>query len=166
MTAPHTVLPPDGDVAAAVRAAAAHGWHPVRGFVVPDAPWDLEAARVVAVGHVRSDQDAAAALLVAVRGGGLVVTVPPGAPFAAAFRADLARLAASAPGAAPDIGLDPEQCSIFDQLADGHSIAETARILFLSLRTTNRRIAQARALLSVSSTSEAVVAYVARRDAG
>jgi DNA-binding NarL/FixJ family response regulator len=59
--------------------------------------------------------------------------------------------------------LTAEQCDLLDLLAAGHSIAEAARLRYLSLRTANRRVADARATLGVASTREAVLAYVRLR---
>ena len=60
-------------------------------------------------------------------------------------------------------GLTPEQRQILDLLADGASIAQAARQLYLSLRTANRRVAAARDALGVASTREAVLAYARLR---
>jgi DNA-binding NarL/FixJ family response regulator len=59
--------------------------------------------------------------------------------------------------------LTTEQCDLLDLLAAGHSIAEAARMRYLSLRTANRRVADARATLGVPTTREAVLAYLRLR---
>ena len=161
---PYVVLPLSADLDPAIRRAAAQGFRPQRGFAFADEPWDLAATRQVAVGTVASTDEAERALLLAIRGAGLIVTVDTEAPWAAGFVADVQRLAAPAPAVGADLPLSPEQRQILDLLADGASIASAATILFLSLRTANRRVAEARAALGVTSTSEAVIAYVRLRD--
>jgi DNA-binding NarL/FixJ family response regulator len=56
--------------------------------------------------------------------------------------------------------LIPEQRALLERLANGETIAAAAAAEFLSLRTANRRIAQARELLGVRTTREAVLAYL------
>jgi DNA-binding CsgD family transcriptional regulator len=162
MTRPLVVLPPDGDPASALRKATADGWRPQRGLAVPDEPWDLAAHRHLAVAAVRTEAEAASALLLAVRGAGLIVSVDGTAPWAAGLLADLDRLDAPAPesaGTDAEMPLSQEQCDLLDLLAAGASIASAAASLYVSLRTANRRIAAARTALGAASTSEAVVAY-------
>jgi hypothetical protein len=64
----------------------------------------------------------------------------------------------AAPG--PAQRLAPEHRALLDRLANGETIAAAATAEFLSLRTANRRIAQAREILGVRSTREAVLAYL------
>jgi hypothetical protein len=82
--------------------------------------------------------------------------------------------AAPGPAAGPEGGGDhgagtplaPEQRALLERLARGETIAAAAQAEFLSLRTANRRIAEARQALGVRSTREAVLAYLRlRRDA-
>jgi DNA-binding CsgD family transcriptional regulator len=228
---PYLVLPPPSDLDRVARDLTRRGWQVHRGFTPADEPWDLAPARVVAVGVV-ADRDAAeAALLCAVRGAGLVVTLDQARSWAPGFLHDLARLeparaiptgagagtgpaagtgaaaetgatagVAAAPGAEPAAAgagtgppdgagpeaaadrpppgtarpggapggsaaaaLTAEQCDLLDLLAAGHSIAEAARTRYLSLRTANRRVADARTALGVPTTREAVLAYVRLR---
>ena len=161
---PRIVLAGDADLRAAAARLAKQGWRPHAGFAVPETPWDLARSKIAVVGPIRSAQDAAAALLVAVRGGALAVTVDDDAPWAAAFRADLARLGERDAPDGPATGLNEEQQQILELLADGMSIPQASRALYLSLRTANRRLAQARSVLGAANTSEAVVAYMALRD--
>jgi DNA-binding CsgD family transcriptional regulator len=219
---PYLVLPPPSDLDRVARDLIRRGWQVHRGFTPAQEPWDLAPARMVAVGVVGDRDDAEAALLCAVRGAGLVVTLDRGRSWAPGFLHDLARLEPSrAVAARPDrpgagagastaaetgaaagaqvtpaarsgqpagiggpagradrrsavaagsAGRDPaagrltaEQCDLLDLLAAGHSIAEAARMRYLSLRTANRRVADARATLDVSTTREAVLAYVRLR---
>lgn len=167
MTRPLVVLAPDADPAPVLRRATGQGWRPTRGLAAPDEPWDLGTGRHLAVATLDSAEDAAAALLLAVRGAGLVVFVEGDKPWAAGFLADVDRLAAPAPevtetleAEAPlSIPLSKEQCDLLDLLAAGASIASAASTLYVSLRTANRRIAAARKTLGAASTNEAVVAY-------
>lgn len=57
----------------------------------------------------------------------------------------------------------PQQRALLDRLANGETIASAAAAEFLSLRTANRRMAQARQLLGVRTTREAVLIYVRQR---
>jgi len=166
MTPPRLVLDAGADLAVTARDLGAAGWRVHRGFAVPDNPWDLAASRLVLAGDVVGEADAQAALLAAVRGAGLAVRLDRGRPWAAAFLADLARLDAEPVGTEGTTAgpLTPEQRQILDLLAGGASIAQAARQLFLSLRTANRRVATARDALGVTSTREAVLAYVRLRE--
>jgi DNA-binding NarL/FixJ family response regulator len=163
---PLIVLPPDGDPMPAIRRARAAGWNPQRGLSVADAPWDLSAARHLVVAEICTAEQAAAALLLAVRGAGLLVFLDREAPWAGGFLADLERVGAPTPAidGPPAIPLNPEQCELLDLLAAGASIASAAASRYISLRTANRRIADARKALGAASTSEAVVAYSKLRD--
>jgi DNA-binding NarL/FixJ family response regulator len=176
---PYLVLPPPSDLDRVARDLTRRGWQVHRGFTPADEPWDLAPTRLVAVGVVGDREAAEAALLCAVRGAGLVVTLDQDRSWAPGFLHDLARLEpARAAPAAPaadgdDAGsgtagggvatLTAEQCDLLDLLAAGHSIAEAARLRYLSLRTANRRVADARATLGVPTTREAVLAYVRLR---
>ena len=62
--------------------------------------------------------------------------------------------------------LAPEQRALLERLADGETIAAAAAAEFLSLRTANRRIAEAREVLGVRTTREAVLAYLRMRRDG
>ena len=59
--------------------------------------------------------------------------------------------------------LAPEQRALLERLASGETIAAAAAAEFLSLRTANRRIAEAREVLGVRTTREAVLAYLRLR---
>lgn len=82
--------------------------------------------------------------------------VPPPEDEAAGHGPDPAR-------SAPLAGLVPEQRALLERLANGETIATAAAAEYLSLRTANRRIAQARELLGVRSTREAVRLYLRQR---
>lgn len=57
----------------------------------------------------------------------------------------------------------PQQRALLDRLANGETIAAAAAAEYLSLRTANRRIAQAREVLGARTTREAVLLYVRQR---
>lgn len=163
---PQVLLPADGDVATAARELARQGWRVHPGFSLPPEPWDVGAHRLVVAGRVPNAVTAQAALLCVVRGAGLVAALDRDTGWAAVFLADLARIRpVSTPAPASDgLSLSDEQRALLDLLAEGHSIAQAARRLYLSLRTANRRVAEARATLGVSTTREAVLAYVRLRE--
>jgi DNA-binding CsgD family transcriptional regulator len=175
MTRPLYVLESVLHAATVARRLARDGWTVHEGFALPDEPWDVTPARVVLVGLVDDTASAADAVLAAARGAGVVATTEPGCPdVAAVLLADLERIGpvsrdADRPAKPPAGDTDPlplteEQRTLLDRLAAGDSIAAAADAEFLSLRTANRRIAQARAALGVRTTRQAVVEYVRRRD--
>ena len=163
MSPPRIVVEPAGDLDAVGRELVRAGWRRVPGGRLPDEPWDVSADRLVVVADLASEAEAQAALLAAVRGAALAVRVDRRQPWAAAFLADLDRLGDSAAPAAT-VQLTDEQRQLLDLLSHGTSIAEAARRLFLSLRTANRRVAEARDALGVATTREAVLAYARLRD--
>jgi hypothetical protein len=57
----------------------------------------------------------------------------------------------------------PEQRALLGRLANGETIATAAAAEYLSLRTANRRIAQARSQLGVRTTREAVIVFLRQR---
>jgi DNA-binding NarL/FixJ family response regulator len=156
------LLDPGSDLDRPAADLARRGWRVHRGLTPPEEPWDLGPARVVVAGPLTDLAAAQAALLCAVRGAGLLVTLDPAATWAAGFRADLRSLApAEEPVAAgPADPLTDDQRDMLELLAAGNSIAQAARLRFLSLRTANRRVAEARDALGVATTREAVLAYV------
>lgn len=62
--------------------------------------------------------------------------------------------------------LSPIQAALLDRLAAGSTISAAATAEFLSLRTANRRIAELRQHLGVSSTRELVGLYRSCRPEG
>lgn len=59
--------------------------------------------------------------------------------------------------------LSPDHVALLERLADGQTIAAAAAAEWMSLRTANRRVAELRALLGVSSNRELVAAYLRAR---
>lgn len=170
MSAPLVVVR-SGDVATPiVRRLSRDGWTVRRGFVLPAQPWHLGVLRLVLTGHVLGAAETAAAVLAAARGAGLVVVAD--TSVALALHADLARIGFVSwdmlpPPPAPTDGLpiNDEQRALLARLAAGESIGAAAAAEFLSLRTANRRLREARAALGVRTTREAVLAFVQRRRA-
>lgn len=165
------------DATAVLRRLTRAGWRTREGFALPEAQWDVTEARIVLYGRIADTDTAQLALLAAVRGAGVVVVVDTGTEIGRAVVADLARLGpvisdpdqdldvAEDAGAGPPLA--PEQRALLDRLAAGETIAAAAAAEFLSLRTANRRIADARAALGVRTTREAVLAYLRlRREQG
>ena len=175
---PRYVLASATDATGVLRRLARAGWHTRDGFAVTEPGWDLAAAKLVLFGRVPDVDTAELALLAAARGAGVVAIVDPASDTGRALLADLTRIGpvrldpdADADGAA-DRGADtsaagpqlaPEQRALLDRLANGETIAAAAQAEYLSLRTANRRIAEAREVLGVRTTREAVLAYLRLR---
>ncbi|MFI6761374.1 LuxR family transcriptional regulator [Micromonospora sp. NPDC050417] len=170
--APRYVLTSTTDATTVLRRLARSGWSTREGFALPDGGWDLRSARLVLFGRVPDLDTARLVLLAAARGAGVVAIADPDTDAGRALLADLDRLgpvhrdADSGPdpaGAAVSTPLVPEQRALLERLANGETIAAAAAAEFLSLRTANRRIAQAREALGVRTTREAVLAYLRQR---
>jgi hypothetical protein len=191
--APRCVLASSVEATAVLRRLARAGWQTREGFALPESSWDVTASRLVLFGRVPDVDTAELALLAAARGAGVVAITDVRAEVGRALLADLERIgpvstdpdtvavgtgggagaAAGAAGTAAgwadggDQGagtpLAPEQRALLERLAKGETIAAAAQAEFLSLRTANRRIAEARQALGVRSTREAVLAYLRLR---
>jgi hypothetical protein len=173
---PRYVVSSAPDAASVLRRLARAGWSTREGFALTEAAWDLTGARMVRYGRVADLEAVRLAVLAAARGAGVVAIADAGGEVGRALLADLSRLgpvyrdpeadpaAAGSPGR-PPIGrrLVPEQRALLERLANGETIAAAAAAEFLSLRTANRRIAQAREALGVRTTREAVLAYLRQR---
>lgn len=170
-TVPRFLVPTTADATAVLRRLARAGWQTREGFALAETSWDVTAARLVTFGRVADLETAQLAVHAAARGAGIVAVVDTASELGRALLADLVRIGpvrcdadaepASAPG--PGAPLTPEQRALLERLANGETIAGAAAAEFLSLRTANRRIAQARAALGVRTTREAVLAYLRHR---
>lgn len=166
---PCYVLTSISQSAALARRLGRDGWDVHEGFALPDEPWDVSRNRMLLVGLVDDATAAADAVLAAARGAAVIATVEDGSEVAALLVADLSRIGTVTRTAEPEpdtggfAALTAEQCALLERLATGDSIAAAADAEFLSLRTANRRIAQARAILGVRTTRQAVVEYVRLR---
>jgi DNA-binding CsgD family transcriptional regulator len=152
-----------------LRRLARDGWTTREGFDLPEGSWDVSVARLVLYGRVADPQTLQLAVLAAARGAGIVAVTDPASPIGRALLDDLSRLGAivrgTDTGPADVTDLIPEQRALLDRLAAGDTIAAAAAAEFLSLRTANRRIAEARAAFGVRTTREAVLAYLRQRRA-
>ncbi len=171
--APRYLLATAGEAATVLRRLTRDGWRTREGFALPESTWDVTEQRLLLYGRVPDMDTAALAVLAAARGAGVVAICDVDSDTGRALLADLARIGPVSrdPGedvTAPsdDLPLTDEQRALLDRLAAGESIVAAAEAEFLSLRTANRRIAQARAALGVRTTREAVLAYLrhTRRD--
>jgi hypothetical protein len=171
--APRYVVPTSADATVVLRRLARGGWATREGFALTEPPWDMSEARLVLFGRVPDVETVHLAVLAAARGAGVVAITDPAGEVGRALIADLGRIGPVLrdPDAEPDpppvdgVGqLLPEQRALLERLANGETIAAAAAAEFLSLRTANRRIAQARDLLGVRTTREAVLAYLRGRD--
>jgi hypothetical protein len=174
--APRYVVGSGTDATLVLRRLARAGWTTREGFALPESTWDVAPARMVLFGRVADPDTAELAVLGAARGAGVVAIADTTSDLGRALVADLGRIGAvgtdpNAPwaGEQPDTGsgtgpqLAPEQRALLERLANGETIAAAAAAEFLSLRTANRRIAEARELLGVRTTREAVLAYLRLR---
>ncbi|MEV4622217.1 LuxR family transcriptional regulator [Asanoa sp. NPDC049573] len=169
---PRYVLPSAGDATAVLRRLSRSGWVTREGFALTEQAWDLTGNRLLLFGRVPDRETVRLVVLAAARGAGVVAITDTGGDIGRALLADLTRLGpvhrdAGGTEQAPDTAgpgeLIPEQRALLDRLANGETIAAAAAAEFLSLRTANRRIAQARATLGVRTTREAVLAYLSQR---
>ena len=171
--APRHVVTSGPDAETVIRRLARDGWTVRDGFALPDPSWDVTGARLILHGRVADQETLQLAVLAAARGAGIVAVCDTDTPVGRALVDDLNRLGAvqlgpagqSAPATPGDrvAELVPEQRALLDRLAAGDTIAAAAAAEFLSLRTANRRIAEARALFGVRTTREAVLAYLRQR---
>ena len=171
--APRHVVASGSDAESVVRRLARDGWTVREGFALPDPAWVVTAARLILHGRVTDRENLQLAVLAAARGAGIVAVCDADTPVGRALVDDLSRLGAvhlgtggqpAAAGTGDTVAeLVPEQRALLDRLAAGDTIAAAAAAEFLSLRTANRRIAEARALFGVRTTREAVLAYLRQR---
>jgi DNA-binding CsgD family transcriptional regulator len=160
VSAPYAILDdgPGADAAAEATAArlAREGWRVVDGLASRPA-----LGRVVLRGTVATARDAAAAMLAALDGFGLILRVTAEPEVRNRLEDDLRRLGpveSGEPrtGTAAAAALHPQGRAILGLLAEGHSLGEAAHLLGLSRRTADRRLADARTALGVTRTTEAI----------
>ena len=146
---------PDDAFERAVAEASAAGWRVRDGFDGQPPG----AGQVVRTGAVTSAEDAASALLAVLDGAGLIV-------HGCATREVLDRLLDDLRHVGPvehrrrleptPPALDDDQLTILRMLGDGRRLGDAAAALGWSRRTTDRRLAAARAVLGTERTVEAV----------
>ena len=129
--------------------------------------WAATGPSVVCTGMVRDAADAAEVLLAAVGGAGVVVHTQADRDVIDRLVDDLRRfgpvdhrVAELESGPA----LTVEERLLLDELAEGKTLGQAAAALHLSRRTADRRLASAREKLGVTTTTEAIVAYVHPRE--
>jgi DNA-binding NarL/FixJ family response regulator len=177
MTTPRYVVANSTDATTALRKLARAGWHTREGFALTESAWDVTDQRLVLYGRVNDQDTAELAVHAAARGAGIVAITDASSDVGRAVLADLTRLGPVTRDPDTDIASEddkdtslgallPEQRALLERLANGETIAAAAAAEFLSLRTANRRIAQAREALGVRTTREAVLAYLRQRRAG
>ena len=174
---PRYVVSTTSEASSALRRLVRAGWRTREGFALPDLSWDVSHARLVLYGRVFDLDTAQLAVHAAARGAGVVAIADGGSDVGRALLDDLSRLgpvlrdadndnagqpAGESSGSAGP-SLLPEQRALLDRLANGETIAAAAAAEYLSLRTANRRIAQARDVLGVRTTREAVLTYLRQR---
>jgi len=148
----------DGDVrAAALRLGDEAA--PVALDELPDEPYDLALARLVVAVDVVDDGSARGALLAAVRGVDVVARVTLPGRQRLDFLAELARVADVRPAdASAWERLADEQRELLRLLAAGRTLDAAADRLGWSRRTATRRLSEAKDVLRVTTTAEAVQA--------
>jgi DNA-binding CsgD family transcriptional regulator len=167
--APRHVVANPGDADTVLRRLTRDGWTVRDGFALPEGTWDVTETRLVLHGRVGDHDTLQLAVLAAARGAGVVAVCDTESALGRALIDDLARLGPVRYGPEPATkagtvaDLIPEQRALLDRLAAGDTIAAAAAAEYLSLRTANRRIAEARALFGVRTTREAVLAYLRQR---
>ncbi|MEU4424895.1 LuxR family transcriptional regulator [Actinoplanes sp. NPDC024001] len=166
--APRHVVATSAEAETVLRRLAREGWTARSGFALPDPSWDVGAARLVLHGRIADDdtETVQLAVLAAARGAGVVAICDSESPAGRALVDDLGRVGPvhrGIDGSDVIANLIPEQRALLDRLAAGDTIAAAAAAEFLSLRTANRRIAEARAMFGVRTTREAVLAYLRQR---
>jgi DNA-binding NarL/FixJ family response regulator len=176
MTTPRYVVANATDATVALRRLARAGWHTREGFALTEPAWDVGEQRLVLYGRVADLDTAELAVHAAARGAGLVAIADGATEIGRMLLADLGRLGPVTRDPEAEVAgedddkesnpLLPEQRALLERLANGETIAAAAAAEFLSLRTANRRIAQAREALGVRTTREAVLAYLRQRRPG
>ena len=176
--APRYVVASGTDATTVLRRLARAGWTTREGFALTEQQWDVSDAKLALYGRIADPDNAELALMAAARGAGIVAITDAAGEIGRALLADLARIGPVSTDADADLSaepagdgagnspqLAPEQRALLERLANGETIAAAAAAEFLSLRTANRRIAEAREVLGVRTTREAVLAYLRlRRD--
>jgi hypothetical protein len=175
---PRFVVDGSAEATSVLRRLARAGWSTREGFALPESTWDVTDARLVLFGRVGDADNAELAVFAAARGAGVVAIADVATDVGRALLADLTRIGPVSTD--PDAPLEgeadeasssgpqllPEQRALLERLANGETIAAAAAAEFLSLRTANRRIAEAREVLGVRTTREAVLAYLRLRREG
>jgi DNA-binding NarL/FixJ family response regulator len=122
--------------------------------------WGARGYRVVCCGPVATDEDAAAAVLAAVEGSGVLALARARRELIDRLLDDLRRLGAVEHRTADRaVGppLDQTQRRLLELLAEGLPLGTAAQTLHISRRTADRRLAAIRAAYGVTTTAEALI---------
>jgi DNA-binding CsgD family transcriptional regulator len=162
-TAPHFQIVPSSDLRRRRVELLDAGQAVLDGFAVDELAGSAE-PEVTCVGGVATAEQAAAAVLAAVRGASLVIAVTLRGAARHRLVEDLAKLGpVRVADVAVDLGsgrsrpidpLTPEERALLDQLAAGRSVAEAARQVGFSLRSAHRRLAELRARMAVTNNAQ------------
>lgn len=167
MNRPQYVVGTGMDATVVLHRLAQEGWRTRETFALPEASWDVSGARLVLFGRVSDPESARLAVVAAARGAGIVAVVDDDSDLGRTLLTDLGRIGPVIVGTEestkPALQLSDEQCQLLERLANGETIAAAAAAEYLSLRTANRRIAQARNTLGATTTREAVMAYIQQK---
>ncbi len=140
------------------------GWKRYALAELPEQPFSLATSQIAVAVDVADQATAAAVLLAAARGVGVVLSVSLDGASAERFLDELSRVADVREGTeTPGASLSVDHTELLDALASGLTVADAARKLGLSRRTAVRRLAEARARLGAASTTEAVRKYASSR---
>jgi hypothetical protein len=154
------------DLADAAAALEASGWRIIDRLD----PLPLQVDRLVCRAMVDDAESAAAAVLAASWGAGLLIGIGAAADdVRERLLDDLARIGPlDRRGPAGRPSRHPDAARLLELLAEGQTLGEAARRSFLSRRTADRRLAEARSALGAASTAEAISRWSARmsRDRG
>lgn len=138
------------------------GSWPIRcGWGLQADAWDLAGSPLVCVGAIHSEDDAAEALEMAVRGAGVVIHARTELSVVVRLVHDLGRLGPVEYRTGDE--LTDEQRRLLELLARGSTLDEAAAALHVSRRTAARRLAAAKKTLGVSTTVQAVLTLTVQR---
>lgn len=171
MKAPLVLLDDPSLVATSARRLRESGHRVQDGFALPAEPFDLSDERLLCAGVIEGGAIAADAVLSGVRGCGLLIAMQRDVDgdVAVGFLRDLSKLGPVTVRrvvAEKGPSLTADQREVLTALAAGSTIPEAARELFISVRTAERRVAEARRALDVRTTAEAVSRMAGFGDAG
>jgi DNA-binding NarL/FixJ family response regulator len=140
---------------AALAEARRFGWTVTPGFDVGVS----RPRRIVRFGAVRTSDDAAAALMAALSGAGIVIASRAPSEVMDRLVGDLRHVGPvdhRPAGPAAALSLGSTEGAVLRLLAEGLSLGEAATRLGLSRRTADRRLADARRALGAERTAEAI----------
>lgn len=131
----------------------------IRGFDLPEEPWDLGDRHWLRAGVVNDPVSAQQAMRALTRGVGLVIVLELEGDRAARFRDDLGKVANVVGSSGSVNGLSSEHETLLDALVSGRSVSQAAQDAYLSRRSAYRRITEAREALGVDTTAALIVRW-------